>query len=237
MTKTIIIGASSGIGSALAQVLSEQGHAVGLTGRRHELLLEVQATLPGPAYVRRMDVADQDSAMGILHELIGEMGGLDLLIINAGTGSIDPDLPWENEKSTIDVNVSGFTALANCGYHHFLEQRSGHLVGISSIAALRGGPAAAYCASKAYISNYLQGLRYRIAKADLPIAVTDIQPGFVQTAMAKGDRVFWSATTRQAAEQIATAIRGRRKHAYITRRWRLIAWLIRALPDRIIHRF
>ena len=71
---------------------------------------------------------------------------------------------------------------------------------------------------------------------NLPIAVTDIQPGFVDTAMAKGEGLFWVASPQKAALQIYETIRKRKKHAYITRRWRLIGWALKIMPDFIYHR-
>jgi len=119
------------------------------------------------------------------------MGGADLVVISSGIGHLNPSLSWEPEKETADVKVTGFMAMANAAMGHFLEKSSGHLVGISSIAALRGdGDAPAYNSSKAFVSNYLEGLRKKVTKSDASIAITDIQPGFVNTAMAKGEGLF-----------------------------------------------
>ena len=236
MKKAIVIGASSGIGRALSRVLADNGYAVGITGRRRHLLEELKEALPGQVYIRDFDVAVEDSGND-LRALIDEMGGVDLVVINAGSGSRDISLPWEKEKGTIETNVLGFTAMANVAWHHFHEQGSGHLAGVSSIAGIRGGGGApAYSASKAFVSNYLQGLRYIAQKSGKDITVTDIKPGFVDTAMAQGDHVFWSASTAKAAAQIYRAIRKKRKHAYITKRWRLIAWALRILPDWVLYR-
>jgi short-subunit dehydrogenase len=237
MKKAIIIGATSGIGRELAKALSAEGYIVGITGRRLHLLEELEAELPGKVYTRSFDVSGENS-LDELRELIDEMGGVDLVVINAGRGRRDMSVPWENEKTTIETNVLGFTAMANAAFHHFSEKGSGHLVGISSIAGIRGGGGApAYSASKAYVSNYLQGLRFISEKKKLNITVTDIQPGFVDTAMAQGDHVFWSAPAPKAAAQIFRAIRKKRKHAYITKRWRLIAWALKMLPDYFYRRF
>ena len=236
MKRAIVIGATSGIGKELARVLSQNGYIVGITGRRIRLLEQLQAALPTRAVIRQMDVADPSTAMEHLDGLISEMEGVDLFVMNAGTGFVDPELPWRLEKETIDVNVLGFTAMANVAFHHCMKRGSGHLVGISSLAAIRGGSAPAYNASKAYMSSYLQGLRYRIAKAGLPIAVTDIQPGFVDTPMAKGEGLFWVASPQRAAGQIYKAIRKRQKHAYVPGRWRVIGWALRAMPDFIYHK-
>ncbi|MFH1842281.1 MAG: SDR family NAD(P)-dependent oxidoreductase [bacterium] len=231
MNQAIIIGATSGIGRELALILARNGYTIGITGRRTELLAELQAELPGKSFRRTMDIADTEKAMATLERLLTEMGDVELLVICAGVGFIDPELPWARERKTVAVNVLGFTAIANVAYHHFQARGSGHLVGISSIAALRGGPAPAYNASKAFMSNYLQGLRYRVTKQHQPITITDIQPGFVDTAMAQGDGLFWVASPRKAAAQIFDAIRNKKEHAYVTRRWRLVAWFMKLVPD------
>jgi len=237
MKKAIIVGASSGIGRALAKILARDGYVVGLAARRLALLLEIQQEIGGGALVKEIDVSQTAEAMARLSEFIAEMGGVELIIISAGTGFINPELAWHKENETIAVNVAGFTAIANVAMHHFLEKGSGQLVNISSIAALRGsGQAPAYNASKAFESNYLEGLRQKVAKLRLPITVTDIQPGFVDTAMAQAESLFWVASPAKAAEQIHRAVRAGTKHAYITRRWRLVAWLFKVMPDWIYQR-
>ncbi|CAG1771899.1 partial putative oxidoreductase, partial [uncultured bacterium] len=210
---------------------------MGLAGRRTELLESLQKEIQHNSLIKNIDVSKQDEAMGHLEDLIDVMGGVDLVVISSGIGFINPELKWRDEKDTIDVNVSGFAAMAGVSFKHFLKQGSGHIVGISSVAALRGaGEAPAYNASKAFISNYLEGLRQKAAKAGTSIAITDIQPGFVDTAMAKGEGLFWVAPPEKAASQIYSAIEGRKKRAYITRRWRLIAWLLKTIPDWIYNK-
>jgi short-subunit dehydrogenase len=230
--KAIIIGATSGIGKDLAEIFLREGYAVGLSGRRIHLLDELKEKYPDRVFLRRMDISLHAEAMELLDGLIVEMNGADVIVVSSGTGFINEDLQWMPEKETIDVNVSGFTAMTNVAMRYFLSRGSGHLVGISSIAAIRGGSAApAYNASKAFVSNYLEGMRKKAARVGLPVAVTTIQPGYVDTAMAKGEGLFWVASSRNAAEQIYAAIKKRKKHAYITKRWRLIAWLLKIMPD------
>ena len=234
----IIIGASSGIGRELAKIFSEKDFTVGITARRLELLSQIAKELPGESVIKHMDLADTDEAINTLEELTDEMGEVDIIVINAGTGFINPDLEWEKEKKTIDVNVAGFTAMAAAAMKYFIKQGSGHLVGISSISAIRGSSyAPAYTASKAFVSHYLESLRFKMAKMKIPVVITDIQPGFVDTAMAKGDKLFWVAPVRKAAMQIYNAIENKKSHAYITKRWRLIAWLLKFTPANLLAKY
>jgi short-subunit dehydrogenase len=230
--KAIVIGATSGIGKALAEVLVEHGYRVGVTGRRTELLEELRSQNPQSYVVEFMDISKQEEAREIFNRLVETMGGVDLVVVNSGTGKRNEELDWAIDKQIIEVNVSGCVAIANAAMHVFFKQGSGHLVGISSIAALRGSRyVPTYPASKAFLSAYLHGLRHKVVNKKLPITITDIQPGFVDTSMAQGDHVFWRAPTRKAAEQIYRAIVKKKKHAYVTKRWRLIAWLLKILPD------
>ncbi len=228
----IVVGASSGIGRELAKILAANGYNTGLVARRLDLLSQLAQELPTQTLMSAIDVSKPVEAMPRLRDLIAEMKDVELFVIAAGTGFPNPDLEWELEQTTIDTNVSGFTAVVHAATEHLQSRGSGHIVGISSLAALRGGGAApAYNASKAFMSNYLQGLRQRFSKLKLPIVVTDVQPGFVDTAMAKGEGIFWMASPQKAAQQIYDAILSRRKHVYVTKRWRVIAWLLKGMPD------
>ena len=237
MRKAIVVGASSGIGRELAKILSMNQFIVGVMARRIQLLNELWKEAEGKFFVQEIDVRDAESAMGILDKFIKEMGGIDLIVISAGAGDVNVSLNWPLENETIKTNVTGFAALVNVAMHHFTAKGSGHLVGISSIAALRGGrESPAYNASKAFASNYLEGLRQKVRKSKLSITITDIKPGFVNTAMAKGDGIFWAAPAEKAAMQIYNAIERKRTHAYITHRWRLIAWILKSMPTSLYER-
>lgn len=233
-----MIGASSGIGKALALVLAREGYEIGLVARRLKLLEEVQKQMLCKTWIRQMDVAQCAEAQNSLTSLIQEMGGVDLIVLNAGILCNNPLLDWEKEHKTIQVNVLGFAALAQISMKYFLERGQGHLVGISSISALRGdSECPSYSASKAFVSNFLEGLRIKAFKGKKDICVTDIQPGWVDTDMAKGEETFWMATSQKAAEQIYSTIQHRRSHAYITRRWCLFAWLVKCMPRWAYTRF
>ncbi len=237
MKGAIIIGASSGIGRALAKTLASEGYAVGLASRRTNLLDELAREIPTTTFVKTLDVSEPESAMPALRALVQEMEDVELFVVNSGTGFVNHDLDWIPERSTIEVNVLGFAAMINVAARHLEARGAGQLVGISSIAALRGNrEAPAYGASKAFISNYLDGLRHKFSKLDMPISVTDVLPGFVDTAMAKGDGKFWVAPPEKAARQIFEAIRKRTKKVYVTRRWRIIAWVVKGIPDWLAYK-
>ena len=116
MKKAIIIGATSGIGRALAEILSQDGYVLGLVGRRNDCLEELKKSLSTQVFTRQIDVAETAKAIESLTQLIEDMQGVDLVVISAGIGFINPDLNWSEEKATIDTNVSGFTAMANVAF-------------------------------------------------------------------------------------------------------------------------
>ncbi len=228
--KAIVIGASSGIGRALVKELVTRGFEVGMTARRKGMLEDLQQEAHGKTHPHFMDVNDPEEAVEIFDELIREMGGVDLVIINAGVNFPNFGLAWPPEHDTLQTNVVGFTAIAGAAARYFISRNQGYLAAVSSIAALRGsGRSPAYSASKAFVSNYLDGLRQRLSRT--PISVTDIRPGFVATEMI-GHRkeLFWVATCEKAAKQICDAVLSRKKIAYITKRWALIAWFYARIP-------
>ncbi len=235
--RIIVIGATSGIGLAIARQYLKAGHLVGLTGRRENILQKVQNEYLGTAYIQNMDVSKAILASAHLENLIERMKGVDIVIVNAGVGFINPQLQWAKQSETIEVNITGFSALSSTAMKFFVEKGKGHLVGISSIASLRGSDVAPdYAASKAYVSNYLAGLRKKAVKAKLPVLVTEVLPGFVDTPMGQSERRFWVTSADKAATQIVKAIRRKRQRVYVSKRWRLIAWLMKIMPDWIYNR-
>lgn len=234
--KAIIIGATSGIGEALAKELAAKGFELGLTGRRTELLnnLKEELQTKTKVWIQTMDVTHTDEARADFTTLANNMGGnIDWVIINAGVGSYAND--WQVEVNTIATNVTGFTAIANAAFALFMQQKGGHIAGISSVAAVRGGfHSPVYNASKAFISSYMEGLRLLSERKGYNIAITDIRPGFVKTPMTEKNKgMFWVTPVDKAAKQIVSAIAAKRKVAYISKRWQIVAWIVRHLPDSI----
>ena len=237
MKRAIIIGATSGIGRGLAKLLVDNNYTVGITGRRTELLNELRKENPNSYFIKSFDVTDTKKAVEKLEELTTELGGLDLLIISSGTGDINEKLDFEIEKQTIDTNVIGFTCIADWTFNYFEKQKFGNLVVISSIGGLRGSrKAPAYNATKAYQINYLEGLRQKAKKYKEPIVIMDIRPGLVDTEMAKGEGLFWVMPVEKTVRQIYNAIIAQKKIVYVTKRWRLIALILKLIPRQIYDR-
>ena len=237
MKKAIIIGATSGIGKGLAKILVDNNYKVGITGRRTELLDELKSQNPKSYYTRTFDITDTKIIVENLDALTTELGGLDLLIISSGTGDLNEKLDFKIEKRTIETNVTGFTCIANWTFKYFENQKSGHLVAISSVGGFRGSRIApAYNATKSYQINYLEALRQKATNLKQQIYVTDVRPGFVDTDMAKGEGQFWIATVEKATQQIFEAVKRKKKITYVTKRWRLIAIILKLVPRQIYDR-
>lgn len=237
MKKAIIVGATSGIGKELAKLLVKNGYKVGVTGRRKALLVALKQEQPEAIFIKTFDVTDTTLSILELNELVVELGGLDLLVISSGTGELNENLDFETEKRTIDTNVVGFTAIADWAFNYFKNQGYGHLAAISSIAGIRGGrQAPSYGSTKAYQINYLQALRQKAGHFKLPITVTDIRPGFVDTDMAKGEGLFWLAPLEKASRQIFKALLQKKRVIYVTKRWALAVWILRRIPNFIYNK-
>lgn len=234
--KAIVTGASSGIGRALALKLVAEGYKVGIAARREERLREMQRQHPEKLIPAVIDVTEGESCREKIEELIERLGGLDLCIANAGIGRSNPDFELAPELETIEVNVVGFVATLEAAARFFKQQGRGHLVGVSSVAALRGNARApAYNATKAFEANYLEGLRINLSRFN--IAVTDIRPGYVYTEMTEQNKsMFWVATPERAAESIYKAILKKKRVTYITPRWRLLAGLEKLIPFSVWRR-
>jgi len=231
--KAVVIGASTGIGRALAKTLAAAGYEVGLASRQIDLIRELQKEIPQKTYARQLDLQEPEKAMQITEDLIREMGGMDLMVINSGVNHYTRDFEWSKDFHTVSVNVTGFMAMANVAARHFIPKKAGHIVGISSIAGVRGsGRAPVYCATKAFVTNYLEGLRHEVGRYG--IAVTDIKPGFVDTAMLaqRGFRLGM-VSTESAAADILRVIQARRSAAFVPGWWALVAFILRLMPDAL----
>lgn len=236
--KAIVFGATSGIGRELARLLVKDGYEVMITGRRKERLEELKTENPGKYIVRKHDITDLPDSELLFEELRSKLQQVELIVHNSGIGENNYSLEWEKDLPTIETNVLGATRIYQLSYNYFKKQGFGHLVSITSIASLIGNRnVAAYHASKAYQANYLESLwmKARVTKkAD--ISITNIIPGYVDTDIITGP-TFWMASLDKAVNQIYSAIKKKKRKAYITKRWSLVAFMIKVLPAQILVKF
>ena len=156
---------------------------------------------------------------------------MDILIICAGTGELNPELSYQLEEPTLLTNVIGFTNIADWGFRYFEQQKSGHLVTISSVGGTRGsGIAPAYNASKAYQINYMEGLRQKATKSPYSIYTTDIRPGFVATPLLKDDKYPLLMNVSAVAAHIINALNKKKRTVIIDRRYQVLVFFWRLIP-------
>lgn len=226
----LIVGGTSGIGRALCELYCELGSKVGVIGRRENLLKELKDRYPDNIRTLCSDISDANFA-SVLDHFINELGGVDKLILTASIVHLNPELNFDKELDTIGVNVTGFVSVVNTAYHYFIKKGSGHLIAVTSIASARGNVhTPAYNASKAFQSTYLESLRLKAVQQNKKIAVTEIIPGYVDTDMAQGERIFWMASLLKAVKQIKKAIDNRASRVFVTKRWKLVYTAYKYMP-------
>ena len=233
----VIIGATSGIGKALFEKYARGDNRIGIVGRRANLLDELCQKYPSKTITAKADITNLEEIEQAINALHKELEYIDLAIMCSGTGDINATLEYNVERLTIDTNITGWTFVIDRLYNIFVQQGHGHLVAITSAGGFRGEPIApAYSASKAYQINYMEALRKKAYKSGSQIYVTDIRPGLVNTAMAKGEGLFWVMTVEKVANQIITAIHKNKYKAYVTKRWHILAIINKNLPFALYKR-
>ena len=233
----VIIGATSGIGKVLFLKYANADNRIGIVGRRANLLDELCQKYPSKTITAKADITNLEEIEQAINALHKELEYIDLAIVCSGTGDINATLEYNVERLTIDTNITGWTFVIDRLYNIFVQQGHGHLVAITSAGGLRGEPMApAYSASKAYQINYMEALRKKAYKSGSQIYVTDIRPGLVNTAMAKGEGLFWVMPVEKVANQIIIAIHKNKYKAYVTKRWHILAIINKNLPFALYKR-
>ena len=235
-TRAIVVGASSGIGAAIARALADEGCRVALVARRAAELDAVARDIGGLSYVH--DVTAFAEVPALLQRMVRDLGGLDLVVYSAGVmPTVAPDeYDFAKDKAIIDVNLLGAVAWLNEVARRFERAGAGTIVGLSSVAGdrgRRGNPA--YCASKAALDTYLESLRNRIGRRG--VIVVAAKPGPVATPMTAGmTRLPLLIPAADAAAQILAAAARRTRWAYVPRVWRPIMFVIRHIPSPFFQR-
>ena len=233
MKKAIVMGASSGIGYAIAKRLIEEGWMVGVSARRLEQLETLKQLAPDRVIAQRIDITDSEATTP-LAQLIDVLGGVDLYFHASGIGKQNPLLDENIEQATLATNVMGFARMVDSVFNHMAQNNGGHIAVVSSVAGTKGiGSVTSYSASKAFQSTYMQALDQLAVKRGLPIIFTDIRPGFVDTPILTGDSYPMLMTVDYVADRIMRALKRKKRVRIIDWRYRLMVRIWRMIPNCI----
>lgn len=222
----LIIGATSGIGKSLYQYYISIGCKVAIMGRRKGLLEELSSNNPSNTFPFSVDISDCASFDNSFNSAVKQLNHIDLAIICAGIGELNPTLEISQELETIATNVVGWTNVIDTLYKYFEARGEGHIVSITSVGGLQPTPIApSYSASKAFQINYTKSLQAKAKK--LPLCITEIRPGLVKTRMAKGEGLFWVMPVETVTGQIVRAINNKQKLCIVTKRWRILNFILK----------
>ena len=246
MTKKILItGASSGIGRALAYELAGRGYSLALTARRTETLEDIrddlQAQHPSTTVVAHpLDVVACDTVPEAISACVDKLGGLDILLANAGIGLGEKvgQASFSKARRTIETNLLGAMATVDAAVQYFLEKGRGHIVGVSSVAAFRGLPrSSSYSASKAGFAIYLESLRAEVIRKNIDVTV--LYPGYIDTSLNEmlPNRPFL-ITVEKGAALIADMIERKVKSSTVpVWPWCILGRMLKWLPTSVVARF
>jgi clavulanate-9-aldehyde reducatase len=179
-----ITGASSGIGEATAIALAGAGAKVSLAARRKDRLDALADKIGDNALAVEADVGDEDQARAFIQQTKDELGGLDILINNAGVMLLGPLLMQQGDdwRTMVNVNILGLIYCSHAALAHMAEQQSGHIVNVSSVAGRTSAAGAAvYNFTKWGVVGFSDALRQEAARAK--VRVTCVEPGFVDTEL------------------------------------------------------
>lgn len=239
LSNVIVVGASSGMGAAIARQLAGRGAQVAAVARRAAQLDTLSRDAGGRIRTYAFDTSDVESVPVLFDRIANDLGGLDGLIYSAGAmpAIAEGEYAFEKDRTMVDVNLLGAMAWMNLAAARFEAARGGTIVGISSVAGDRGrrkNPA--YAASKAGLTAYLEALRNRCSRYG--VNVVTVKPGFVDTEMTRGlPGLFWLISADEAAARILRlADRGNSASGYVPRRWALVMAIIQAIPSPIFRK-
>ena len=225
------MGASSGLGRSIAEILLQKGWRLGVAARREELLLPLKEKYPQQVVTASIDVNAEDAGERLL-KLAGQLGGIELYFHVAGIGKQNIALEQDIEMNTVETNAKGFTRCITTLFNHMAENGGGHIAAISSIAGTKGlGAAPSYSATKAFQNTYLEALEQQSCMRHLNISISDIRPGFVATPLL-GEQPHYPMLmeTERAAQEIVSAVLSKKHVHVLDWRYRLLTPLWRLIP-------
>lgn len=229
--RAVIMGATSGLGYEVAQILLSDGWKLGLAGRREENLRKLQSEFPDQVCIKTIDVKDSNSDKALL-ALIDELGGMDIYFHSSGIGYQNARLDADIELNTLETNGTGFTRLVGTAFRHFKEKGKGHIAVISSIAGTKGlGIAPAYSATKRFQNTYIDALEQLAGMQKLNIRFTDIRPGFVATSLLNDGKNYpMLMKVPYAARLIVKALRRNKRVAIIDWKYSILVFFWKLIP-------
>lgn len=238
--KVFLTGASSGLGAALARAYAAQGATLGLVARRGEALADLVAGLPGAHRCYPCDVTDRAALRQAAEDFVRDVGLPEVVVANAGV-SVGTLTEYSEDLDAfarvLETNLLGMVATFQPFVEAMRARGSGRLVGIASVAGIRGLPGAgAYSASKAAVIAYLESLRVELAGSG--VKVVTIAPGYVATPMTAVNSYpmpFLLDPDEAARRFLRTIAAG---HSYTVIPWQmgLVAKLLRSLPNWLFDR-
>ena len=242
--RCIIVGASDGLGAAIAWKLAKEGYTLALVARRMEKLNTLCAEINSSqhevcALPYAHDVSNYDEVPALLRKIVADIGGLDVFVFVAGV-NFPPGLNnynFEGDRKMIEVNLIGAMAWLSPVAEMFQSAKAGQIVGISSVAGDRGrigNPG--YNTSKAGLTTYLEALRNRLTRHG--VNVLTVKPGFMKTEMVKAAQggTPFMISPEKAADDIYNAMRKRKQVIYTASIWRYIMLIIQHVPSVIFRR-
>lgn len=233
MKKVIIMGASSGIGYAVAEALARGGVHVGLAARHTDKLRDLQKRYPGTVHYMDIDVTKPD-AVERLNKLIKHVGGMDIYFHVSGIGYENPELDPEKEVAVFETNTVGLVRCVSTAYRYFRDNNiKGQIAAVTSVAGTNGmARLSAYSASKAADQTWLRALQQLSNNTDAGISITDIRPGWVKTPLlTQNGKYLMEMDVEYVVPQILRAIVRKKPVAVIDWRWNILVGLWRLIPN------
>jgi NADP-dependent 3-hydroxy acid dehydrogenase YdfG len=205
----VVTGASSGIGEATALALSEAGAAVAMGARRADRLEAIAERLPGPSLARTVDISEEDEATAFVREAADELGGLHILVNNAGVMLLGPfnDQAPDDWRRMVGVNLLGLLYCTHAALPLIAGSGGGDIVNVSSVAGRRADAGAAvYNMTKFGVHAFSEALRQEALHAN--IRVTTVAPGFVDTELqGHNTHPLVRRATERSREQIGEVLK------------------------------
>jgi len=217
----LVTGASGGIGSGIARALHAQGATVALSGTRRDALEALAASLGERTHALPCDLSDKDSVEALVPAAEAAMGGLDILVANAGItrDNLFVQLKDDEWDQVLNINLTGTFRLARAAVRGMMRRRFGRVIAITSVVGVTGNPGQGnYVAAKAGLIGMMKSVAQEYARRG--ITANSVAPGFIQSPMTdrlndkQRDAILTRVPTARlgTADDVAAAVTGQTLH-------------------------